>query len=73
MFELRRELSDVTNDQSFVQREKDPSEFLKAFETLFHYAPLRTIQSGQRPSTTPSNVTTNIVCKYCIIRSSVSQ
>ena len=47
--------------------EKDPSEFLRALEELFHYAPLRTIAPDQPPKSNGSNVTTNIICEFCFI------
>jgi hypothetical protein len=56
-------LSKATNDPSFKEMEKDPSEFLRAFEQLFHYAPLKTIPSDQPPNETRSNITTNIMCE----------
>ncbi len=44
--------------------EKDPSEFLRALETLFHFAPLQTIPPDQPPNENKSNITTNIICKF---------
>ena len=43
--------------------EKDPTEFLRALEGLFHYAPLRTIRPDQPPNENGSNITTNIMCE----------
>jgi hypothetical protein len=49
--------------------EKDPSEFLRALETLFHYAPFKTIPPDQPPNQTQSNITTNIICKLTFLSS----
>jgi hypothetical protein len=49
--------------------EKDPSEFLRALEQLFHYAPLKTIPSDQLPNETGSNMTTNIICEPSFLSS----
>ena len=65
MFHLRSQLSETTNDPSFKEVEKDPSEFLRALEALFRYAPLKTIPPGQSPNATASSVTTNIMCECC--------
>jgi len=59
LFHLRVLLSEVTGDQTFKEMEKDPTEFLRAIEGLFRYAPLQTIISHQPPNETRSNVTTN--------------
>ncbi|CAF1431148.1 unnamed protein product [Adineta steineri] len=61
LFHLRLQLSEATHDPSFKEMEKDPSEFLRAFETLFHYAPLKTISPDQPPKSDESNITTNII------------
>lgn len=61
---FRQMLSKVNKDQSFVNEEKDPSEFLRAIETHFHYAPMKTINVRQRPKADFSNLTSTIVCKY---------
>ncbi|CAF1288623.1 unnamed protein product [Rotaria sordida] len=61
LFHLRAQLSEATGDPSFKEVEKDPSEFLRALEELFQYAPLKTISPDQLPNTTASNVTTNIM------------
>lgn len=60
---LRVQLSAATKDPSFEEVEKDPSEFLRVFETHFNYAPLQTIPPDQPPKADRSNVTTNIICK----------
>ncbi|CAF3354096.1 unnamed protein product [Rotaria sp. Silwood1] len=52
---------EATSDPSFKEMEKDPSEFLRALEELFHYAPLKTIPPDQSPNPNASNVTTNIM------------
>ena len=65
---FRRELSQVTNDPSFVSIQKDPSEFLQTIERLFHFAPLKIIHPNQRPNPDHSNLTSNILCKYFINR-----
>jgi hypothetical protein len=62
-------LSKATKDPSFVEMEKDPSEFLRAFEQLFHYAPLKTIPHDQLPNETGSNITTNIICECSFLSS----
>ncbi|CAF1446772.1 unnamed protein product [Adineta steineri] len=61
LFHLRLQLSEATHDPSFKEMEKDPSEFLRAFETLFQYAPLKTISPDQPPKPDDSNITTNII------------
>ncbi|CAF1533721.1 unnamed protein product, partial [Adineta steineri] len=61
LFHLRLQLSEATHDPSFKEMEKDPSEFLRAFETLFQYAPLKTISPDQPPKPDESNITTNII------------
>jgi len=65
-------LSEATGDQSFKEMEKDPSEFLRALEELFHYAPLKTIPPDQPPKQDPSNITTNIICKFYFLSSTNS-
>jgi hypothetical protein len=67
MFHLRAQLSEATGDSSFKEMEKDPGEFLRALEELFHYAPFKTIPSDQPPNETGSNVTTNIICKSFLL------
>jgi hypothetical protein len=62
-------LSKATKDPSFEEMEKDPSEFLRAFEQLFHYAPLKTIPPDQPPNETGSNITTNIICEPSFLSS----
>jgi ubiquitin thioesterase CYLD len=62
-------LSEATGDKSFIEMEKDPSEFLRALELLFHYAPLKTIAPDQPPNETGSNITTNIICKFSFLSS----
>jgi hypothetical protein len=62
-------LSKATNDSSFKEMEKDPSEFLRALEQLFHYAPLKTIASGQPRNEDGSNMTTNIICEPSFLSS----
>ena len=49
MFHLRDDLSQATQDPSFREMEKDPSEFLRALETPF---PLCTYQNPPSGSTT---------------------
>ncbi|CAF3906494.1 unnamed protein product, partial [Rotaria sp. Silwood1] len=61
LYNLRAQLSEATSDPSFKEMEKDPSEFLRALEELFHYAPLKTIPPDQSPNPNASNVTTNIM------------
>ncbi|CAF2483068.1 unnamed protein product [Rotaria sp. Silwood2] len=61
LFHLRAQLSEATGDPSFKEVEKDPSEFLRALEEHFQYAPLKTIPPDQPPNATASNVTTNIM------------
>jgi hypothetical protein len=63
LFHLRILLSEATKDPSFQEMEKDPSEFLRALEQLFHYAPLKTISPDQPPNETGSNIITNIICE----------
>jgi hypothetical protein len=72
MFHLRNQLSEATGDASFKEMEKDPSEFLRALEQLFQYAPLKTIPSGQPPNDNESNITTNIICKSVLLSSTNS-
>jgi hypothetical protein len=62
-------LSEATGDKSFIEMEKDPSEFLRAIEELFHYAPLKTIPPDQPPKQDRSNITTNIICKFNFLSS----
>ena len=69
MFHLRAQLSEATRDKSFEEMEKDPSEFLRALEGLFHFAPLKTIPPDQSPNPTSSNITTNIMCKCSFLSS----
>ncbi|CAF0721456.1 unnamed protein product [Rotaria sp. Silwood1] len=61
LYNLRAQLSEATGDPSFKEKEKDPSEFLRALEEHFHYAPLKTIPPDQSPNPNASNVTTNIM------------
>ncbi|CAF0977775.1 unnamed protein product [Adineta ricciae] len=61
VFQLRVRLSEATQDRSFKEVEKDPSEFLRVFEELFKYAPIKTIPRGQVPKPDKSNVTINII------------
>ncbi len=49
--------------------EKDSSEFLRAIEELFHYAPLKTISPDQPPKQDQSNIKTNIICKFNFLSS----
>ena len=63
MYHLRKQLSKAANDKSFLEVEKDPSEFLRTLEKLFNYSPLQTISPGQSPSTKARSVTTNIICE----------
>ena len=63
MYYLRLELCKATGDQSFIDKEKDPSEFLKAFEKTFGFEPIKTIHPSDTPRSNWSNVTNNIVCK----------
>jgi hypothetical protein len=65
-------LSEATGDQSFREMEKDPSEFLRALEELFHYAPLQTIPPDQPPKQDGSKITTNIMCKSSFLSSTNS-
>jgi hypothetical protein len=64
MYHLREDLSRATQDPSFREMEKDPSEFLRALETHFHFAPIKTLPPDQPPKQDQSNVTSNILCKY---------
>lgn len=64
LFYLQAILSEATSDQSFKEVEKDPSDFLRALEGLFHFAPLKTIPPDQPPNENKSNITTNIICKF---------
>ncbi|CAF0978459.1 unnamed protein product [Adineta ricciae] len=61
VFQLRVRLSEATQDRTFKEVEKDPSEFLRVFEELFKYAPIKTIPRGQVPKPDESNVTINII------------
>jgi hypothetical protein len=72
LFNLRVLLSEATNDQSFQQVEKDPSEFLRALEGLFHYTPLKTIPTNQLPNDDESNITKNIICKSFLFSTNYS-
>jgi hypothetical protein len=65
-------LSEATGDQSFQEMEKDPSDFLKALEKHFHYAPLKTIPPDQPPKQDQSNIKTNIICESSFISSTNS-
>ncbi|CAM4807712.1 unnamed protein product, partial [Rotaria magnacalcarata] len=61
LYHLRTQLSEATGDSSFKDVEKDPTEFLRALEGLFNFAPLKTIAPDQPPNATASNITTNIM------------
>ena len=65
LFHLRALLSKATGDASFKEMEKDPSEFLRALEDLFHCAPIKTIPPNQPFNSVGYNATTNIICKRC--------
>ena len=65
-------MSEATGDKSFKEVEKDPSEFLRALEELFNYAPLKTITPDQPPNKTQSNITTNIMCKFISLSTTIS-
>jgi len=69
LYHLRTLLSKATKDPSFEEMEKDPSEFLRALEQLFHYTPLKTIPPDQPPNETGSNITTNIICEPSFLSS----
>jgi hypothetical protein len=70
MFHFRAQLRETTGDASFKNMGKDPSEFLRALEQLFQYAPLKTIPPDQPPNDNGSNITTNIICKFVFLSSS---
>ncbi|UJR26358.1 hypothetical protein I4U23_007691 [Adineta vaga] len=61
LFHLRAQLSEATHDSSFKEMENDPSEFLRSFEQLFSFSPLKTIVPDQSPKPDGSNITTNII------------
>ncbi|CAF3613586.1 unnamed protein product [Rotaria socialis] len=61
LYHLRTQLSKATGDSTFKDVEKDPTEFLRALERLFNFAPLKTIAPDQPPNATASNITTNIM------------
>ena len=67
IYHLRQELVQLMKDQSFNEHEKDPSDFLRVFESLFDYTPIQTIQANAKPDEHLSNVTRNIICKISII------
>ncbi len=71
LYHLRIQLSEATDDLSFIQMEKDPSEFLGALKGLFQYVPLKTIPSGQPPKLDESNITTNIICELFFVPQTV--
>jgi hypothetical protein len=72
MFHFRAQLRETTGDASFKNMGKDPSEFLRALEQLFQYAPLKTIPPDQPPNDKGSNITTNIICKFIFLSSTNS-
>ncbi|CAF0865071.1 unnamed protein product [Didymodactylos carnosus] len=58
---LRQQLGKATKDQTFSNDEKDPTEFLRACEKLFHYSPIKTIQYDEKPKDDYSNITSNFI------------
>jgi hypothetical protein len=64
MYHLREALAAAMKDPSFHEQEKDPSEFLRALEHLFRYAPIKTIAPDQPPEQHARNVTCNILCEF---------